>query len=394
MTRLQANMIRETDMEKRRIKKGKRGRKPGQSSKPKKENNVVSKKVQQAASESTRKQIRKCFQAPLPERSRRSSVNYARIREGWFTTNESDVANTKVVKSESEIKEEPMDTSLSVAVPVAKPVEDKVSIEEEPVKLSNQSPQTVMTTIPEEPEEPPAKIIVVKDKIEVEDINEKKSKGRGRPPKRRTTFNGFSDAMSRNKRPRLSLDSKVGLETATLIQTEKSDKSSIPVTPPNSSNIGIETAETLTRKKTPGRPRKDGQIKPSERKSEDESEESDCSSGSAGLVPSKRICTQRRSSSSSLHNDKSSRVVFPLEVKADAIKRVKAGVTQVEVAKDLQCPLSTVASWWQKRNYYLSLHTRKNKKNSPTVSRYSKLMYYMKHILKAFYKQSVPFLTR
>ena len=44
-----------------------------------------------------------------------------------------------------------------------------------------------------------------------------------------------------------------------------------------------------------------------------------------------------------------SRVVFPVEVKACAIQRIKDGETQVQVARDLQCPISTVASWWHRR---------------------------------------------
>ena len=45
----------------------------------------------------------------------------------------------------------------------------------------------------------------------------------------------------------------------------------------------------------------------------------------------------------------SSRVIFPLEVKACAVQRIRDGETQVQVARDLQCPVSTVASWWHRR---------------------------------------------
>lgn len=44
-----------------------------------------------------------------------------------------------------------------------------------------------------------------------------------------------------------------------------------------------------------------------------------------------------------------SRVVFPMEVKACAVQRILDGATQVQVARDLQCPVSTVASWWHRR---------------------------------------------
>merc|ERR1712020_673241 len=44
-----------------------------------------------------------------------------------------------------------------------------------------------------------------------------------------------------------------------------------------------------------------------------------------------------------------SRVVFPMEVKACAIQRIKDGATKVQVARDLGCPLSTVSGWWHRR---------------------------------------------
>ena len=46
----------------------------------------------------------------------------------------------------------------------------------------------------------------------------------------------------------------------------------------------------------------------------------------------------------------SARVIFPLEVKACAIQRIKDGATKVQVARDLGAPLSTVASWWHRRS--------------------------------------------
>lgn len=46
----------------------------------------------------------------------------------------------------------------------------------------------------------------------------------------------------------------------------------------------------------------------------------------------------------------SSRVVFPMEVKVCAIQRIRDGATKVQVARDLQCPVSTVSSWWHRRS--------------------------------------------
>ena len=45
----------------------------------------------------------------------------------------------------------------------------------------------------------------------------------------------------------------------------------------------------------------------------------------------------------------SSRVIFPIEVKACAVQRILDGETQVQVARDLDCPVSTIASWWHRR---------------------------------------------
>lgn len=43
------------------------------------------------------------------------------------------------------------------------------------------------------------------------------------------------------------------------------------------------------------------------------------------------------------------RTIYPLEVRSFAVDRIRSGVTQVQVARDLDCPVSTVASWWHKR---------------------------------------------
>ena len=40
---------------------------------------------------------------------------------------------------------------------------------------------------------------------------------------------------------------------------------------------------------------------------------------------------------------------MPREVKQSAVRRIQSGVSQSEVAKDLDVSLSTVASWWRKR---------------------------------------------
>ena len=37
------------------------------------------------------------------------------------------------------------------------------------------------------------------------------------------------------------------------------------------------------------------------------------------------------------------------QVKACAIQRIRDGETKVQVARDLQCPVSTVSSWWHRR---------------------------------------------
>ena len=48
------------------------------------------------------------------------------------------------------------------------------------------------------------------------------------------------------------------------------------------------------------------------------------------------------------------RWVMPVEVKQTAIRRLEQGVTQAVVARDLDVPLSTVASWWRKKENILA----------------------------------------
>ncbi len=61
---------------------------------------------------------------------------------------------------------------------------------------------------------------------------------------------------------------------------------------------------------------------------------------------------QRRSAAAASSGASSgfcARLSYPEEVKVGAIERLASGETQAEVARDLQCPVSTVASWWQRR---------------------------------------------
>ena len=46
----------------------------------------------------------------------------------------------------------------------------------------------------------------------------------------------------------------------------------------------------------------------------------------------------------------SNRVVFPLEIRAFAVDQIKNGATKVQIARELDCPVSTVAGWWSKRD--------------------------------------------
>jgi len=49
----------------------------------------------------------------------------------------------------------------------------------------------------------------------------------------------------------------------------------------------------------------------------------------------------------------SGRLYMPLEVKQSAIRRIEEGTTQVVVARDLDMSLSTIASWWRKKDLIL-----------------------------------------
>ena len=58
------------------------------------------------------------------------------------------------------------------------------------------------------------------------------------------------------------------------------------------------------------------------------------------------------------------RVFFPREVRFHAIQQMEEGKTQAGIAKDLNCSISTVASWWHRRNS-ISAKSRQCKKSTP-----------------------------
>jgi len=65
----------------------------------------------------------------------------------------------------------------------------------------------------------------------------------------------------------------------------------------------------------------------------------------------------------------SGRLYMPLEVKQSVIKRIEEGATQVEVARDLDMSLSTVASWWRKKETILqNLIPTEQKKMNPALA--------------------------
>jgi hypothetical protein len=74
---------------------------------------------------------------------------------------------------------------------------------------------------------------------------------------------------------------------------------------------------------------------------------------SSNLIPSPR---KRRISSATamcVSSFEVNRSVFPVEVKLCALDRIAKGDTHTAVARDLQCPTSTVASWWYRRSSLL-----------------------------------------
>ena len=76
------------------------------------------------------------------------------------------------------------------------------------------------------------------------------------------------------------------------------------------------------------------------------------SADSSSLNGSLRHSRSRRQLNNNLSDSScgsSSRVIFPVEVKACAIQRIVDGETQAQVARDLDCPVSTIASWWHRR---------------------------------------------
>jgi len=79
----------------------------------------------------------------------------------------------------------------------------------------------------------------------------------------------------------------------------------------------------------------------------------------------------RRSVSNSVRTSTpvlTSRWCMPLEVKQSAIRRMETGATQALVAKDLDVSLSTVATWWRKKDTILgntSINEKKIEEKTP-----------------------------
>jgi hypothetical protein len=123
---------------------------------------------------------------------------------------------------------------------------------------------------------------------------------------------------------------------------------------PSQDNVNGSSAPPETPKKDP--------LLSKRHETTDDSEESDSTTppppesftaASLMLLPTKRACSNRAHPALLLQGDGSRRVMFPVEVKIGAIQRIVAGDTQAQVARDLQCPLSTVASWWQRRGNFM-----------------------------------------
>ena len=185
---------------------------------------------------------------------------------------------------------------------------------------------------------------------------------RGRPPKKRLSLDSGVCEKKSEKPTRLSIDSQI--------------TSTKPISPPSSQILPNGHSDPMV--DPPEAPKKDSLTKPSE-KTAAESDSSESSSDSAPLLKKRRssaskkslpskfdfesdssescdslnvgsIGKRRRGSSSLIHShNHHSRVVFPDEVKVSAIERIFNGESQVEVARDLQCPTSTVATWWKRR---------------------------------------------
>jgi transposase-like protein len=52
-----------------------------------------------------------------------------------------------------------------------------------------------------------------------------------------------------------------------------------------------------------------------------------------------------------------SRQLMPLEVKQEALRKILAGESQASVARDLDLPVSTVSTWWRKKDLLLPAET-------------------------------------
>ncbi|TRY79698.1 hypothetical protein TCAL_08328 [Tigriopus californicus] len=357
-TRFQKDLIKKTRNEARLEKRlKKRTRKP--TGFPAEPNSNEVKPPKKPATESSG--TTSARDSPLPDRPRRSTVNYARdksLRDSY----DSNGSNKQKRDLQVKIKEFEEESEFVVREEENGNHEHFVSIP----SLTGQKPRRRFS-------DSDLKIALIPEKVsskrraslsdlsissaEPQIILASPSFGKESKPisaKRRATHNEESIWTSSNKglgikskKRRLSLDIEVSVDRKS---PPKSSTGAIRVTldyspsqlkdlerlPPSGNILAEEVPEHLS--------------------DNDDKLSTDSGASSSSTVSSSRMRKKRRSSPSLLASD--GRLIFPKEVKISALERIQNGETQIQVARDLQCPISTVSTWWKKREILMALPKR------------------------------------
>lgn len=237
-------------------------------------------------------------------------------------TSESEKSNSaKKKKRRKKSHEQKNQSPKSDKIP---PIEDKKS-ETEPETVIVEPPESIPEASPEivpKSEQNDTESSEVKEPNESEEVDDKK-------PKRRSSFAAsFYSAMPKSERSLRRSNGRVNY-FEDILKDEMEDEGEASISPIRRKKRPIKEAETVEPKRI----------------DTDESI-SDADSRSGSRSRSRRQLNNNLSDSSC---GSSSRVIFPVEVKACAIQRIVDGETQVQVARDLDCPVSTIASWWHRR---------------------------------------------
>lgn len=308
--------------------------------------------------------------SPLPDRPRRSTVNYARdrsLRDGaWVLRTpqqEMEIENMlkeeeEKAQSEDEVDVETLAEEKLIVAGVKKEAEEGGSIPEK-VGLKRRASCSLALRRGAPPRK--ASRLSLDSEVQMESRplrNDQGQRGRdaSRDGARRTSRKSPSPAADTPTAIPASNGVKLEQETKDLIKEEDEDDAPL---------IRLKNPAKIRPKPKPEprpgpRPEDDYKARPRETTAAVKRRRSTLDDG-GGESPSRPSPRKKRVSSTNglasiaaVAASSSAATVFPVEVKLAALDRMSKGDTPSAVAKDLQCPVSTVSSWWYRRSGILS----------------------------------------